>query len=250
MVEIADSTVKGRKGFALSKAQSTDRHPGAAGHGETGPMAAMPTTTGLARERRLKRLIDIGERLFSLTLFLSFALRMGMGLAARPWNAAVLLSEALVVVFILLRRPTEDISTRPQDWLFALLGTALPMMVRPGGHALILPVVGVALSFSGMLFSIWGKLILRFSFGLAAANRGVVGGGAYAFVRHPIYAGYVMVYVGFLLLNPTLWNLLVYAGVTTLLVLRILAEERILQRDPAYAEIMGRVRYRMIPGLF
>ena len=102
----------------------------------------------------------------------------------------------------------------------------------------------------GVLFSIWGKLILRRGFGLAAANRGVVRTGAYGLVRHPIYAGYIVIYIGFFVLNPTPWNAAVYLSVATLLVLRILAEERVLARDPAYAAFMAKVRYRVAPGLF
>lgn len=215
-------------------------------------MTTLPATRPLsdAAQSRLKLAMDIGERTFSALLFAGFAVRIGVGLSLAPWDALVIVSEALVVVFIVFRRFTQDMSTKPMDWLAALIGTALPMMVRPGGHSMIPPTVAIALMLGGILFSIWGKLILRRSFGLAAANRGVVRGGAYAFVRHPIYAGYVLVYIGFLLSNPTVWNALVYLGVIALLVVRILAEERVLRRDPAYADFMREVRFRLAPGLF
>ncbi len=203
-----------------------------------------------AAERRLKLAMDVGERSFSALLFASFALRIGMALTHTPWDILGIVNEGLVVVFIVFRRGSMDVSTRPMDWLFALAGTGAPMLARPGGPPLVTPTVCAVLMLTGIFFAIWGKLILARSFGLAAANRGVVHTGAYHFVRHPIYAGYVVFYVGFWLLNPTLWNAGVYVAATALLVIRILAEERVLARDPVYAEYMSKVRFRLAPGLF
>jgi protein-S-isoprenylcysteine O-methyltransferase Ste14 len=39
------------------------------------------------------------------------------------------------------------------------------------------------------------------------ANRGVVSSGLYRLVRHPIYMGYLITHAGFLLANPTVWNI-------------------------------------------
>lgn len=205
---------------------------------------------GIGHRKALRLIMDLGERAFSLSLFVSFAVRMSHALVLRPWDGLIIVSEALVVVFMLTRRLAKDVSMNFSDWAVALLGTAAPMLVRPGGHTLVPPVVGMALMLFGVLFSIWGKLILRRGFGLAAANRGVVRSGAYRIVRHPIYAGYVVIYIGFFVVNPTAWNAAVYASVATLLALRILAEERVLARDPAYAAFMTEVRYRLVPGLF
>ncbi len=203
-----------------------------------------------AVQRRLQRCMDLGERAFSVLLFAGFAANMAAALAIRPWDGLIIFSEGLVVLFMVLRRHAAAVSTRPMDWLLALAGTSLPMLVRAGGHPLAPPQVGASLMVAGLLFSIWGKLILRRSFGLAAANRGVVNSGAYAFVRHPIYAGYLVIYVGFLLLNPLPWNALVYGLDAAVLVLRILAEERVLTSDPVYARFRGTVRWRLAPGLF
>ena len=40
------------------------------------------------------------------------------------------------------------------------------------------------------------KFSLARSFGLAPANRGVKSRGAYAFLRHPMYLGYVVEWIG------------------------------------------------------
>jgi protein-S-isoprenylcysteine O-methyltransferase Ste14 len=62
--------------------------------------------------------------------------------------------------------------------------------------------------------------------------------------------GYVMLHVGFFLLNPTLWNFFIFAALYSIKIPRILAEERLLRLDADYSNYMSRVRYRLIPGLF
>ena len=189
--------------------------------------------------RRLELAMDLGERTFSVLLFAGMVVRITLSPAFHLWDALVLLSEGLVVAFIVFRRLAVNVSSRPMD-----------LLVRVGGHAVGPPAVAVFLMTGGLLFSIWAKLILRRSFGLAAANRGVVDAGPYGFVRHPIYAGYIVVYIGFLLANPTAWNAGVYALTVGLLIIRILAEERVLKLDIAYSALMSRVRYRLAPGVF
>jgi protein-S-isoprenylcysteine O-methyltransferase Ste14 len=65
-----------------------------------------------------------------------------------------------------------------------------------------------------------------------------------------MYAGYLVMQVGFLALNPTWWNFAAYAICWTLQFRRLLAEERFLGRDPAYREYQSRVVYRILPGVF
>ncbi|WP_276509041.1 methyltransferase family protein, partial [Microvirga aerophila] len=84
----------------------------------------------------------------------------------------------------------------------------------------------------------------------SAANRGVKTQGPYSLIRHPMYIGYVATQVGFLLFNSTVWNLAIYSGAWTLQVLRILAEERTLSKDPEYKAYALAVRYRLVPGVF
>lgn len=204
-------------------------------------------------ERRLKLAMDLGERAFSVVMFAGLAVRFLPDLTTSPIYGLLLISEGLVVVFMVLRRITQDVSTRPFDWLVALAGTAAPLLVQPaepGAHALAPQAVIVGLWLFGMLFSIWGKLTLRRSFGLAAANRGVVQGGPYVFVRHPIYSGYIVIYIASLLGIPQAPNAILYGFTLAMIVIRIVAEERILKADPAYQSFMGKVRYRLAPGLF
>jgi protein-S-isoprenylcysteine O-methyltransferase Ste14 len=85
---------------------------------------------------------------------------------------------------------------------------------------------------------------------MVPALRGVKTGGPYRFVRHPMYAGYAIGHVGFLLINPVWWNFAVYGAATACQVVRLLAEEKLLSRSPDYQAFRSAVRYRLIPGAF
>ena len=194
--------------------------------------------------------MDIGERLFFLLLYAIFVKNLWHSLSSQPYNILALISEGLIVVFTIIRRDAQMVTTRPGDWLVALLGTALPLLVKAGGHPVAPLFVGSALMAFGLIFSFYAKLTLRRSFGLAAANRGVVNSGPYRVVRHPIYAGYILMYVGFLLNNPLVLNLFLYLVAIGLLILRVMAEEIVLTRDPHYLTLLDRVHYRLMPGVF
>jgi len=94
------------------------------------------------------------------------------------------------------------------------------------------------------------KLVLRRSFGIAPANRGVKVSGPYRFVRHPMYAGYLLSNIGMFLLMPSPINLAIYAIGWTAPILRLLAEERLLAQDETYRDFQQTTRFRLIPGLF
>lgn len=163
----------------------------------------------------------------------------------------LLISEGVVVLFILLRRPTRDISRRGQDWMLGLAGTLLPLLaIAPQGAPLLPLRICEAIMIAGFALQLSAKLTLRRSFGVVAANRGVKASGPYRLVRHPMYAGYALTHIGFLLAGPTLWNLAIYAAVLTIAVRRIVAEERVLREDAAYRALAEKVRYRLLPLVF
>jgi protein-S-isoprenylcysteine O-methyltransferase Ste14 len=166
-------------------------------------------------------------------------------------NLLLLPSEGLVVLFLLLRRQTANISRSLSEWVIAISATCAPLMVTPGvGRALIAPQVAVTALLMGMLLQLHAKLTLGRSFGCVPANRGLKLEGPYRFVRHPMYAGYWLSHTAFLAVNPTAWNLLIYSVSYGAQVSRLLAEERLLAQDPEYREYQKQVPYRMIPWVF
>lgn len=110
--------------------------------------------------------------------------------------------------------------------------------------------VAASIQIVGLTWEIFAKLSLNRRFGIVPANRGIACHGAYRFVRHPIYLGYVIVDAGFLLANFSARNCAVVALQLGLQTARIYREERILSNDVAYQAYRKTVRYRIIPGLF
>jgi protein-S-isoprenylcysteine O-methyltransferase Ste14 len=201
-------------------------------------------------KRFLLRTMDLGERAFILVPFAAFVVALSYSLALKPYNLLALLSESLMVIFVVFRRKPKTVTDRPQDWAVAFAATALPLFLRPGGQIFVPTIFGTVLMFVGLLVSIWAMLSLRRSFGLVAANRGLVQTGPYLLVRHPMYAGYMLTSAGFLINNPTLWNLAVVIVTAALQLARVIAEDEILAQDPDHAEFENRVRYRLLPGVF
>ncbi len=193
------------------------------------------------------RILDTVERVLIVLLFAWLVNRFVGTLAVHPANGLFLVSEGVIAAMVLLRRPTEEISLRPIDWLIGLAGTALPMLMTPseGGWP-----GGVVLVGLGFVISLGAKFSLRRSFGIVAANRGVKRSGLYSAVRHPMYLGYVVGYVGALMMNPAPWNAVILAFWLAFEIARIHAEERILMRDDAYRAHALKVRFRLIPGVY
>lgn len=197
--------------------------------------------------------LDLVEKIVVTTLLGVLAARLVPTAISSGDILPILLvgSEALVVAFVLLRRQTQDISLNWRDWLFGLSGTIAPLLVTASSGQPIVPAAlcGIMMML-GICLNVSAKLTLRRSFGVVAANRGVKIGGPYRLVRHPMYAGYALTQIGFLLSGPTLWNLCVYGLALGLQIARIRAEERVLDKDPAYAAMTQRVRYRLLPLVF
>jgi protein-S-isoprenylcysteine O-methyltransferase Ste14 len=79
----------------------------------------------------------------------------------------------------------------------------------------------------------------------------VVSSGPYRWVRHPGYAGALLTYWATPVLLDSLWAFLPSLFLTVVLVLRTRLEDRTLQEELAgYREYAGRVRYRLVPGLW
>ena len=84
-----------------------------------------------------------------------------------------------------------------------------------------------------------------------APDHKVISTGPYALVRHPMYAGALVMLVGIPIALGSWWGLLVIVAMTPALIWRMFDEENFLARNlPGYAEYQRRVRYRLIPQVW
>ncbi|MGA3026055.1 MAG: isoprenylcysteine carboxylmethyltransferase family protein [Bryobacteraceae bacterium] len=79
----------------------------------------------------------------------------------------------------------------------------------------------------------------------------VVSGGPYRVVRHPGYVGMLLVYAAIPFALGSRWALALAALTVILVVVRTALEDGTLRADlPGYAEYAGKVRYRLLPGVW
>lgn len=196
-------------------------------------------------------------RAFALCAFGTFA-----WIVARHWWVdtsrytlpLLVVSEALTVVLLLFARRAvmRDLSFVAIASTVLALSFFLFFEFSATLH-LIPEWAGITLQTLGVAWQIVAKLALGRSFGVLPAARGLVTHGPYRVVRHPIYLGYLIGHVGFLLSNFSLQNLLALVMLYTAQTLRMLREESVLragEQQGAYHAYCAAVRYRIVPFIF
>lgn len=79
----------------------------------------------------------------------------------------------------------------------------------------------------------------------------VVTSGPYRFVRHPMYAGFVPMYLALPLVWGSVWALVLAVAIILLLIWRTAREDQTLRQElPGYEEYAARTRYRLLPGVW
>src|SRR5215831_8677817 len=168
-----------------------------------------------------------------------------------PTGLGASLIELTAAVFFVLRRPARVTSSSYLAWAATAVASFGMLAARPGGE----PIAGLESLWATLQLLGWGLAVvcistLGRSFGLVAANRGIVTRGPYRLVRHPIYSCYLLTQIGYLLENPTTRNFAVIFGTVAFQLVRIRTEEQCLVQDPEYAAYRGRVRWRLVPRVF
>jgi protein-S-isoprenylcysteine O-methyltransferase Ste14 len=79
----------------------------------------------------------------------------------------------------------------------------------------------------------------------------VISTGPYAFVRHPMYSGALIMLLGTPLALASWWGLVPFALMVLVIVVRLLDEEKLLLVDlPGYTEYAARVKFRLVPRVW
>ncbi len=202
---------------------------------------------------RRERLADLAARIIVGVLFVALSMNLLADFQRTRHITGLLLlvSEGLVVVLTVVRRRAQAVDKTAMTVAVTSLSLIGPPMLRVGSaEPLVSDMVTAVVSTLGLCLVIAGKLALGRSFGLVPANRGVVAGGPYGLMRHPIYTGYLISHVAFVAAHPTTWNFTVIVVSDVALVVRALLEERVLIQDERYRAYCARVGWHLMPGVF
>src|SRR5215831_7220789 len=146
-------------------------------------------------------------------------------------------------------------------FFLAAVYAIIPVAALDDGRFHWLPVpwwvcgVGYVLFLVGMGIVTWAEAVNKF-FEVTVriqTDRGqkVIDTGPYAVVRHPGYVAAVLLSVGSALCLGSVWALIPAGLASFLLILRTRWEDQTLQAElPGYQEYTGRVRYRLLPGVW
>lgn len=219
--------------------------------GDRGERMGQGDTTAVETRRPRHTTFSI---LCNIALAAFYSLFVIAHFSAERWDLSytlpVLVQQSIMVLTFLTRRPSFETSRRPLDWIVAVAGTLFPMLLRPAAAPGALAWLSRPLMITGLLTGAAALLSLGRSIAVVPANRGLKTGGAYRFVRHPIYATYSVTLIGYLLGSPSLNNGAVVVGAVFLFACRSLLEERLLKAEPEYQAYCEQVRWRMLPGVF
>jgi protein-S-isoprenylcysteine O-methyltransferase Ste14 len=130
---------------------------------------------------------------------------------------------------------------------FTIPGIALSAYDNLAPQNLQMPLVyiGLVLGFIGPAIAVWGIIYLGRCFGIFVAVRGIVTSGPYRYIRHPLYSGYICMFVGMFLTGPCEVLLILVPIHFVLFYWRARLEEaRLAEFSPEYRE------YRKSTGMF
>jgi protein-S-isoprenylcysteine O-methyltransferase Ste14 len=208
------------------------------------------TPVGGMREASIEILARSAAALM-LSIFTYSAVRRWLTAPTRITLLLLVVSAFMTLGLSLFARVPIKRDWTPFAFICSVGGTFYFLAVRLSPGVQVIPeVAGAALQLLGIGWQLFAKVSLRRSFGILPANRGVVSHGAYRIVRHPMYLGYFMTDIGFLLANFGIQNMIVYGCQFALQVGRIVREERLLSHDAQYRAYRCKVRRRVIPGVF
>lgn len=158
----------------------------------------------------------------------------------------------LVIITMVFRRTPSRVTPNPWYWLLAFVASYQVLWIAAFtqmGIALVPSAVTNSISLMSLAVVVYARLSLGRNIGLVPAQRVIVTGGAYRYVRHPIYTGIFIAYLSFMLRMYTPLNVMLSLLGISLFVVKSFIEEGFLREDPEYAEYLTRVRWRWFPGL-
>lgn len=177
-------------------------------------------------------------------------------LVANPMIRAQLLFSVplnlLAAYSLWIRRPALE-PTYMSEVMVPAVSLVMPFLVLNQGLVFGIPysipglfpiaLIGIALAFASLLF-------LKRSFAVLPTVRGVVKGGPYGIIRHPLYLGEALYVFGAMMIGFSAVSLLLFAITMVLMLARIDMEERKMSTQADYRDYSLRVRYRLLPYIY
>jgi protein-S-isoprenylcysteine O-methyltransferase Ste14 len=116
-------------------------------------------------------------------------------------------------------------------------------------------IIALVIILAGFILSSYALIENRFFSGMVRLqtdrDQQVVSSGPYAWMRHPGYAGSLLVYLAIPLFLDTSWAFLPAVFFVIVVIIRTHLEDKTLQEElPGYQEYARRVRYRLLPGVW
>jgi len=128
------------------------------------------------------------------------------------------------------------------DYRFGWSAVPVPLVLA----ADVLVVLGYVLTFLTLRENSYASRIIE-----TEKGQKVISSGPYAYIRHPMYLGVIVMFLFTPLALGSYWAVFPFLTLPAFIALRILNEEVILLRDlPEYREYYSRVRYRLVPGIW
>ena len=171
-------------------------------------------------------------------------LRLGL-----PLVSSVTVSLVLIVTMILRRLP-KRVTLNPAYWLLAFFATYWPLLILAilqQGRPVVPSSISDTIAICALAVTLWARFSLGRNIGFVPAQRDIVTGGAYRYMRHPIYAGVFLGSFALALRAYTPRNAGLLGLGALLFVIKSFIEENFLRADPQYAAYLNNVRARWIP---
>jgi protein-S-isoprenylcysteine O-methyltransferase Ste14 len=225
-----------------------------------------PVDTGELKKQALKRLL-------SLLIFFGLCILLPAG-TFNYWQAylylIILILPMLFALNYFLRKDPEFLERRMRlkekeqqqkavQWVFLVFFLATFIIIgldRRYGWSdvpLFLVLLTDAIILSGYLVILVVFNQNRFASRIVEIdeNQSVISTGLYSIVRHPMYFGFLFMYLPTPLALGSYWGLIPIMAILPPLIFRIKNEEKVLREGlPGYIEYCNRTKYRLIPFIW
>lgn len=226
--------------------------------GRMNPVAKAPTDTRSPRPSIGRLLLD---RIVPVLIFLaiyapSFGALAEMYREGAPWielankTLTVLFLLLLLILFVVRFEPTGKRSSLLGK-LIAIAGTFGVGLFALNADAEVRPAlmgIGAVIQLFGLVWAVTSLAYLGRSFGIFPEARGLVRKGPYRIVRHPLYFGELVVFLGAFLAEISPTAIVLWLMIAGLQVWRTVHEERVLKRafPEQYTSYAAQTK-RMVP---